>query len=294
MNVRQNGASDKRRAMERAKQVSDPRLRRKAKKEVKEDWRAVKGSVKIQRRGAKEDEKKAKREANNEYKAEKKKEKDAKKRYNENTPFWIDSLCIPVGVEHVAIQKRAIASMGRVYSDAAKVLVLDEEPQRASCNVSYEELEGMLAQTQKLAFVSGWTASEQICFEGLGYLREIYSFKSEPLASRSAFILQAFNWRSSNKQFDEPICLGTFFDLGVKTILNTPEEDRLKRFILMQQVFPSIFLFFSSAKMDEDSFRWAPNTFVFRVATRGCSCVPEESRPWRSSLSTPNFVSKSG
>ena len=224
---------------------------------------------------------------------------------NENIPFWIDSLCIPVSLAKVVIRKQAIAAMARVYSQAEKVLVLESELQMSSRHTSKEEIalrisfsvwwsrlwtlqEGIFAKelwfqfrdgpldgkklveqndrARRVSSTFGWSASEEICYEGLGYLRELYSFRSEPATSRATFILQAVNWRSSSKLSDETICLATLFNLDVNILLKTPMEDRLKKFILMQQYFPSTSLFFSGAKMDEDGFRWAPKTFVFSRA----------------------------
>lgn len=46
--------------------------------------------------------------------------------------FWMDTLCIPVAIEHVALRMKAIHSMGRIYARAESVLALDPELQKLS------------------------------------------------------------------------------------------------------------------------------------------------------------------
>ena len=43
------------------------------------------------------------------------------------TPFWMDTLCVPVALDHKHIRKLAIRGMAHTYRNAAKVLVLDSE-----------------------------------------------------------------------------------------------------------------------------------------------------------------------
>ncbi|KAJ8116522.1 hypothetical protein ONZ43_g4425 [Nemania bipapillata] len=44
---------------------------------------------------------------------------------NENVPFWIDTLCVPVGKTHRELRSRAIRQMSEIYRVADRVLVLD-------------------------------------------------------------------------------------------------------------------------------------------------------------------------
>ncbi|OAP61870.1 hypothetical protein AYL99_04073 [Fonsecaea erecta] len=118
----------------------------------------------------------------------------------------------------------------------------------------------------RLSETGQWSAAAQIAHEGLAYLRELYAFKSSTTDARAAYILQAVNWRSTSWKSDEAVCLAAILGLNVQGILATPDDDRLRRFILLQRSFPAIALFFSGAKMDVDGFRWAPRTFVFSRA----------------------------
>jgi hypothetical protein len=112
-----------------------------------------------------------------------------------------------------------------------------------------------------------WSASEQIAWEGLNYLRELYAYKASDATSKAALLLQAVNWRSTSWLSDEAICLAGILGVSVQAVLQSPPTERLQTFILLQRRFPAIVLFFSGAKMDVDGFRWAPRTFVFSRAS---------------------------
>ncbi|EXJ76122.1 uncharacterized protein A1O5_00630 [Cladophialophora psammophila CBS 110553] len=225
---------------------------------------------------------------------------------DDNVPFWIDTLCVPVQPKNTATRRRAIVAMRNIYENAAKVLVVDVDllksttagasNEEIAMRISYSVWWSRLWTLQEAVFAkelhfqfqdralegkglversdnarnmfpeSGWSAPEQIAYEGLAYLRELYALKSLTPESRAAFILQAVNWRSTSWKSDEPVCLAGILGLNVRDILSTPDHDRLQRFILMQRLFPSVSLFFSGAKMDAEGFRWAPKTFVFSRA----------------------------
>lgn len=118
--------------------------------------------------------------------------------------------------------------------------------------------------------------AQEITYEALNYLRELYAFKSAPptSASRASFILQTVSWRSTSWASDEAVCLAAIFNLAppaFASILSIPTSEpaaRLRRFILHQRHFPAVALFFSGPKMDDaDGFRWAPRSFVFGRAS---------------------------
>jgi len=44
---------------------------------------------------------------------------------NEHVPFWIDTLCVPVGKKNVDLRRSAIRQMADIYRQADRVLVLD-------------------------------------------------------------------------------------------------------------------------------------------------------------------------
>ncbi|KIX91919.1 uncharacterized protein Z520_12382 [Fonsecaea multimorphosa CBS 102226] len=225
----------------------------------------------------------------------------------DNIPFWIDTLCVPVQRENTATRRRAIVAMGKIYEQAAKVLVVDVELLRSTTagasleeiamRISYSVWWSRLWTLQEAVFArqlhfqfqdcaldgkelvarsdtaardrlpeTDWSAAAQIAYEGLAYLRELYAFKSSTTEGRASYILQAVNWRSTSWKSDEAVCLAGIMELKVQDILTAPDQDRLRRFILMQRFFPAVSLFFSGAKMDTDGIRWAPRTFVFSRA----------------------------
>jgi hypothetical protein len=233
---------------------------------------------------------------------------------DDNVPFWIDTLCIPVQPENYATRRRAIIQMRAIYEQADKVLVVDIELLRSSTvEASHEEVamrisysvwwsrlwtlqEAVCARELYFQFQNGavngielvkrsdeaycnnhtnrssssireWSASEQIAWEGLNYLRELYAYKASDATSKAALLLQAVNWRSTSWLSDEAICLAGILGVSVQAVLQSPPTERLQTFILLQRLFPAIVLFFSGAKMDVDGFRWAPRTFVFSRAS---------------------------
>lgn len=55
-------------------------------------------------------------------------------------PFWLDTICIPVGDEHEAARKAAITQMTDIFKGAAKVLVLSKELEELSSSMDPAEL----------------------------------------------------------------------------------------------------------------------------------------------------------
>jgi hypothetical protein len=196
--------------------------------------------------------------------------------------FWIDALCVPVRPEYKRERRLAIASLNKIYRRADKVLVLNAELGKFSCNVSDQELsiritsapwwrrlwtfpEGVFANELWFQFAGGaidvkslmdktrmiasafnsgnWNAADQISHEGVDCLYRLYSFKAEPPVNRIRKIFEYVNWRSTSKESDEALCLGNLLDLHLPTLLNAPRNQRMQTFILTQKKFPSISLF---------------------------------------------------
>ena len=76
-------------------------------------------------------------------------------------------------------------------------------------------------------------------------------------------------WRSTSKQEDEAICLAIIIGLNTAQILETPDQDNLKTFILMQREFRSDFIFRLGPRMEQDGYGWAPITFISNVIPDG-------------------------
>ena len=73
--------------------------------------------------------------------------------------LWIDTLCVPVGIEHTQAYKRALAQMAQIYVQAQCVLVVDPELQK----MKYKELpdEELFATVQCSSWNSrSWTFQE--------------------------------------------------------------------------------------------------------------------------------------
>lgn len=60
--------------------------------------------------------------------------------------FWLDTLCVPTGLEHVALRRKAIDQMASIYAGADRVLVLDPELQHINIeNMPNEQVCAYLA-----------------------------------------------------------------------------------------------------------------------------------------------------
>lgn len=66
-----------------------------------------------------------------------------------STPFWLDTLCMPVGKDHKDTRAQAITQMKEIYQHAYHVLVLDAELERTS--IRNNLMEGFLRVS-----LSGW------------------------------------------------------------------------------------------------------------------------------------------
>jgi len=60
--------------------------------------------------------------------------------------YWFDTLCIPLGQEHLDLKMRAINSMAKIYANAQAIVILDHELQQTKYrDMSVSQLTGLLA-----------------------------------------------------------------------------------------------------------------------------------------------------
>jgi hypothetical protein len=110
---------------------------------------------------------------------------------------------------------------------------------------------------------------------------KIELFKSKPFPERIRDIWSAVQQRSTSYKEDETICLANMLGLDLSPILaisrfdGEAQERRMKAFILLQKIFPQDSVFEATGDsnsdkdespwLEEDGFRWAPRSFVFRA-----------------------------
>ena len=88
-------------------------------------------------------------------------------------------------------------------------------------------------------------------------------------SEQGRYILRSIGHRSCTHPKDEPICLSTLLGLDTAAIYESADDakERMKKFMLLQGHFPTALLFMSDYKpraIDEDGFRWVPESFVNR------------------------------
>lgn len=74
--------------------------------------------------------------------------------------FWIDTLCVPVGVQHAALRMKAINQMAPIYACASQVVVLDSELQQVT--TSNADAHEVLARVM----TCGWIGRSRTLQEG--------------------------------------------------------------------------------------------------------------------------------
>ncbi|MCJ1355049.1 MAG: hypothetical protein MMC33_005040 [Icmadophila ericetorum] len=214
------------------------------------------------------------------------------------TPFWIDTICVPVRPPE--LQAFALARMREPYERAQHVLVLDSYLQSLdSRNLSPLEL---FARISCCSWVRRlWTLQEgrlakrvwvQCANEAveLSKMAEKMDFNRVPsVASRSIELevisgynasnileslsgmtakdilplREALSVRSVSVSTDEALCLFCLMGLDMGKIVAVPAPDRMRMFWELMPKVP-IGLVFSKApqKLTQTGFHWAPSTFL--------------------------------
>jgi hypothetical protein len=178
-----------------------------------------------------------------------------------NHPFWIDTICVPVGEVFTEQRKRAIEGMANVYRSADKVLIFNEELRQVDVKRNLVELaarasrtswfrrlwtlhEGVLSRDSYFQFKdaavsmqkmidSGNTSVSAINENDLEFilLREacapmlkMSTFREIPNHQRIRHIWTAVQWRTTSCPEDETICLANMLGLSLDTILGIPRH----------------------------------------------------------------------
>jgi hypothetical protein len=223
--------------------------------------------------------------------------------YGRPVSFWLDTISCPVENEKASERAKkaydlAIAFMRRTYSDADKVLVLDqyilslesksmsdmEQLLRILCCGWTRRLwtyqEGVLAKRLYFQFADGavdfdllchkWASqSQRLYYPGLlGSCKElrVWTFrKPEPSDYTLNVLARALRYRNTSFPPDEALCLGTLIGMGeteIQRISRASHKDRVKTFwSLLSQVSVRI-LFWHGKRLDDHGYRWAPASFL--------------------------------
>ena len=197
-----------------------------------------------------------------------------------------------------AYRKLAITQMAQIFQKATKTLILTTDLEATSIHVPREELvmritsnswwrrlwtlqEAVLTQNMIFRCHDGYIdareltdqfeptseensfeISTQLFLEGIEPLRRLDSMRKHPPKERVNDLWDTVMWRSTSKLKDEAICLATIMGLSTEDIVQAADEEKLKKFIILQQRFRADFIFRLGPRMKQDGYGWAPLTFV--------------------------------
>ncbi|KAK4942189.1 hypothetical protein LTR10_018081 [Elasticomyces elasticus] len=217
-----------------------------------------------------------------------------------HVPFWIDTLSVPV--KPPTARSSAISKMRETYQKAAKVLVLDAELMsldifvpplelalRVACagwaNRLWTYQEAVLSQDLVYRFRNGFVSQKEL---QVGYIdnwaRNAYSgittagqralqmFTIErdreeiERGFKLHFVAEALRWRTTTKEEDEAVCLGTICGVDVTAMLKLKTaKERMNKFYQSLDFIPWGLLFSWGSKINQRGFTWAPASFLNRT-----------------------------
>jgi hypothetical protein len=212
-------------------------------------------------------------------------------------PFWIDTLCCPVGPKEA--KKLAIPKMRYTYGEADQVLVLDRRLRRLNClpktilelsiiidsSVWTSRLwtwqEAVLAKRLRLQFADAAIDLEVLrgaekddlnltrgWVNYLDIIMIIFNVRGEQTSAPGPYyndlykIHSALQHRSMSVATDEPLCLGCLVGLDMDKILEAEPHERMVAFWSMFPGIPRVLLFWQNETLQQPGFRWAPKTFL--------------------------------
>ncbi|KAI0654779.1 hypothetical protein C8Q70DRAFT_471377 [Cubamyces menziesii] len=218
----------------------------------------------------------------------------------DQSPFWMDSLCVPKARDE---RKRAIRLMAQTYRDADKVLVIDDCI-RTLCSFDScwdENLvriftsqwvrrvwtlqEGLLARELWFEFADGVVrASEEFSPEELGISRvlvPLLNFRAHrrrpgtPQEVQLHELISMLQMRTTSKPEDELVAISSLLPSCVKLdILLSDSEDsgssaaerRMRSFLLQLREIPRGVPFWGATRLTIPGFTWAPRTLTTEVS----------------------------
>ena len=212
--------------------------------------------------------------------------------------FWIDTLCVPQDNFRPHLQPlriSAIQAMGKIYRSSAAVLVLDSELLSTSSLASVEErlvrfaccswirrlwtlqeaVKGprVLLQFSDTAenmmsdiilrlqnFAGFFTLTQTVLTEVTDFLWRIKLVKEPDRYPRITALWNACQFRSTSERQDEALCLAIMMGLDPGPILAVPQEEKWRKFQLLQKTFPKDLLFSKRAEGTSRGFPLGAST----------------------------------
>jgi hypothetical protein len=211
-----------------------------------------------------------------------------------NTPFWLDTICIPVAPP--TFRNKGIRSIGIAFEKADKVLVLDNDLR--GCD-QIDGLEPLIRINLSKWVTRVWTLQEASLAKDLNFefkgkravgVRDLEdrlekagdhlhlswlkaarifnpamrSLRKQSEDNKVTYVWQAVNGRSCDKPKDETLCLASLLNIDQMPLLEVHDSDeRMCRFLSMLDYIgiPPGIVFLQGDRMKREGFRWAPRTW---------------------------------
>lgn len=216
---------------------------------------------------------------------------------DENTLFWMDTLCVPI---KEPLRNTAIMRMAQVYSKASHVLVLSEEllsndlpytPDQALFWIFCSKWMGRLWTMQEAVLANDLVfqfADKPIRYTSLadaimdlnvnvsdqsrmigsransGMSRVVDMHTKETDTEELAIVdfWHGLRYRSTSRPLDVAICGSILMGTDLARLLSTPDEKKMQIFWLCQKEVPASILWCNGPRLRVDGLRWAPSNLM--------------------------------
>lgn len=220
---------------------------------------------------------------------------------NPGLPFWLDTLCIPVGPQYRNLRDFSVQNMHDIYKSSHGVLILDADLKLLKSNASYAEImtrfsisawnSRLWAYPESALPPRHYIRGQDIVFQ-LETLQQLVldgEFQDSITHSLNLFAAASFSVmmrnpssistsktsdlemqnllttaskRMTSRPEDETICIATYLGLDVAPLLNSPPARRMETLLSLLPTIPANLLWGSGPRIITKGFRWAPASFL--------------------------------
>ena len=216
---------------------------------------------------------------------------------DEDTLFWIDTLCVPI---KEPLRNTAIMRMAQVYSHGSHVLVLSEEllsnnlpstPDQAlfwifcskwmarlwtmqeaalADNLVFQFFDKAISYTSLADAILGLNInvgnqSRMIGMRansGISRVAEMHNTDTDTDELVIVDFWHGLRYRSTSRPLDVAICGSILMGTELARLLSAPDEEKMQIFWLCQMEVPASILWCNGPRLKIDGFRWAPSNLM--------------------------------
>jgi hypothetical protein len=88
--------------------------------------------------------------------------------------------------------------------------------------------------------------------------------KTIPPSKKLRYIWNYLQWRSTSHPSDELTCLSILTGKQPSKVIDLPEAEGMKAFLVQMDGIPSDIIFMPGPRLPEDGWKWAPTSFMAR------------------------------